>query len=65
MSREVATADVYVSQAEGTDLTVYHTSRECPVLPGAYTTMERSLAEEMGLRECHRCMECRYDVLEL
>lgn len=54
-----------MSQAAGTDLTVYHTSHECPVLPGAYTEMDRSLAQENGLRECHRCMERRYDILEL
>ncbi|MFB6113923.1 MAG: hypothetical protein ABEJ58_07455 [Halodesulfurarchaeum sp.] len=65
MSQKAASGGVYVSQAEGTDLSVYHTSLDCPVLPGAYTTMERSLAEEKGLRECHRCMERRYDVLEL
>ena len=56
---------VFVSQAPGTELLVYHTSRECPVLPGAYRTLERSLAEERGLRECHRCREKRFDVLEL
>lgn len=65
MSREAAGARVFVSQAAGTDLTVYHTSHECPVLPGAYTEMDRSLAQENGLRECHRCMERRYDILEL
>ncbi|MFW5965502.1 MAG: hypothetical protein ACOCP3_01980 [Halodesulfurarchaeum sp.] len=36
---------VFVSQAEGTDLTVYHTSIDCPVLPGAYQELDRSLAE--------------------
>ena len=56
---------VYVSQAVGTELLVYHTSTDCPVLPGAFQTMERSLAEERGLRECHRCREKRFDVLEL
>ena len=56
---------VYVSQAAGTDLTVYHTSTACPVLPVAYQTMARSLAEERGLRECHRCREQRFSVLEL
>ncbi|WP_157754392.1 hypothetical protein [Halodesulfurarchaeum formicicum] len=56
---------VFVSQAEGTDLQVYHTSTACPVLPGAYQVLVRSLAEERGLRECHRCRERRYDVLEL
>lgn len=56
---------VYVSQAAGTDLTVYHTSTECPVLPGAYQVLERSLAEERGLRECHRCREQRFSMLEL
>lgn len=65
MPREVATVRVFVSQAPGTDLQVYHTSHDCPVLPGAYTEMERSLAQEEGLRECHRCMERRYDILEL
>lgn len=56
---------VYVTQSEETERTVYHSTTECPVLPGAYTTVEQSLAEEWGLRECHRCMERRYDVLEL
>lgn len=56
---------VYVSQAAGTDLMVYHTSSACPVLPAAYQTLERSLAEERGLRECHRCREKRFEVLEL
>ncbi|MFW5921799.1 MAG: hypothetical protein ACOCRC_00685 [Halodesulfurarchaeum sp.] len=56
---------VYISQAEGTDLQVYHTAVECPVLPGAYQVLDRSLAEEEGLRECHRCREKRFDVLEL
>lgn len=56
---------VYVTQAEGTERTVYHTSRDCPVLPGAYSEMERSLARERGLRECTRCRDQRYDVLEL
>lgn len=65
MYREGDSEDVYVSQAVGTDLRVYHSTLECPVLPGAYTTLERSLAEERGLRECHRCMVRRYDVLEL
>ncbi|MFB6153746.1 MAG: hypothetical protein ABEJ27_05795 [Halodesulfurarchaeum sp.] len=65
MSGEVTSVEVYVSQAEGTDLTVYHTSKDCPVLPGAYSVMERSFAKENGLRECHRCMEQRYDMLEL
>lgn len=65
MSREVGDERVFVSQARGTDLTVYHTSRECPVLPGAYTEMDRTLAKEKDLRECHRCMERRYDILEL
>ena len=58
-------AAVYVTQSEETELTVYHTSTDCPVLPGAFSTVDRSLAEERGLRECHRCMERRYDVLEL
>ena len=65
VSRETGSSDVFVSQAPGTDLTVYHTDSDCPVLPGAYTVMERSLAREKGLRECHRCMERRYDILEL
>lgn len=65
MPREVGTTRVFVSQAAGTDLQVYHTSVDCPVLPGAYTEMARSLAKEEGLRECHRCMERRYDMLEL
>lgn len=56
---------VYVTQAAGTERTVYHTVTECPVLPGAYTSMERSLAMERGLRECTRCRNRRYDVLEL
>ncbi|MFW5900310.1 MAG: hypothetical protein ACOCTH_00865 [Halodesulfurarchaeum sp.] len=56
---------VYISQATGTDLTVYHTSVKCPVLPGAYQELDRSLAEERGLRECHRCREKRFEVLEL
>ncbi len=65
VSRKGVSTRVFVSQAPGTDLTVYHTSDECPVLPGAYTEMDRSLAREEGLRECHRCMERRYDMLEL
>ncbi|MFW5923995.1 MAG: hypothetical protein ACOCSP_00195 [archaeon] len=56
---------MYVTQAPGTERTVYHTDSDCPVLPGAYTVMERSLAEERGLRECSRCRSSRYDVLEL
>jgi hypothetical protein len=56
---------VYISQAEGTDLQVYHTSVNCPVLPGAYMVLERTLAEERELRECHRCREKRFEVLEL
>jgi len=65
VSRNGTVTRVFVSQAPGTELTVFHTSRECPVLPGAYTEMDRSLAAERGLRECHRCMERRYDILEL
>ncbi|MFB6070791.1 MAG: hypothetical protein ABEJ76_07185 [Halanaeroarchaeum sp.] len=56
---------VFVTQSEGTERTVYHTTTDCPVLPGAYTEMQRSLARERGLRECQRCRERRYDVLEL
>lgn len=56
---------VYVTQAAGTEQTVYHTVTECPVLPGAYTSMDQSLARERGLRECSRCRNRRYDVLEL
>lgn len=56
---------VFVTQAAGTERTVYHIDRECPVLPGAYTEMDRSLAEERGLRECNRCRNRRFDVLEL
>ncbi|MFB6132393.1 MAG: hypothetical protein ABEJ44_03175 [Halanaeroarchaeum sp.] len=56
---------VYVTQSSGTERTVYHTGTDCPVPPGAYTSMERSLAMERGLRECNRCRDRRYDVLEL
>lgn len=56
---------VFVTQSEGTERTVFHTRTDCPVLPGAYTEMARSLAQERGLRECQRCRERRYDVLEL
>ncbi|UWG47736.1 hypothetical protein HSRCO_1454 [Halanaeroarchaeum sp. HSR-CO] len=59
------TATVFVTQSPGTERTVYHTTTDCPVLPGAYTSMERSLARERGLRECDRCRNQRYDVLEL
>lgn len=65
VSGETVATRVFVSQATGTDLRVYHTHRKCPVLPGAYTEMDQSLAAEKGLRECHRCMERRYDILEL
>ena len=56
---------VFVTQAGGTETTVFHTDRDCPVLPGAYTELDRSLAKERGLRECNRCRERRYDLLEL
>ena len=58
-------SEVYVTQATGTELTVYHTDSDCPVLPGAYTVMDRLLAKERGLRECTRCHNSRYDMLEL
>lgn len=56
---------VFVTQAAGTELTVYHSTVDCPAIPGAYTVLDRSLAEEWGLRECQRCRERRYAVLEL
>lgn len=59
------TVTVFVTQSSGTERTVYHSRTDCPVLPGAYTEMARSLAQERGLRECQRCRERRYDVLEL
>lgn len=57
--------EAYVTQAAGTERTVYHTDANCPSLPGAYTVMLASLAEERGLRECSRCRSRRYDALEL
>ncbi|MFB6094475.1 MAG: hypothetical protein ABEJ77_06005 [Halanaeroarchaeum sp.] len=55
----------YVTQSAGTERTVYHTDTDCPALPGAYTVMDPSLAEDRGLRECSRCRSRRYDLLEL